>query len=136
MKFCKNKDTEDNSKVEDFLDTTSIRDEIDNIEGQGNFRVDKLRTWQEVDIDQIRGLVEGDHLKKGQEKFDEILQKLMPQDPLSAEEIADKYPKFPEEFYEFLAQASQDKFKVLLEEEPHESQVKVEEGEFKVDFNT
>ena len=36
---------------------------------KGNFRVDKLCTWQECDFDQIQGLIEGDHLKKGVEKL-------------------------------------------------------------------
>ena len=46
------------------------------------------------------------------------------------------YPKFPSEFYEFLSQASHDKFKALLQEEPQKSQVKIEEGHYEVKFNS
>ena len=37
-------------------------------------------------------------------------------DACSEESLKDKYPKFPDDFYQFIAKASNDKFKVLMKE--------------------
>lgn len=120
----------------DIHENNCIKYEIDEIEKFGNhqFKVDKLCTWQECDIETIKSLIEGDQ-HKGDDKFEKIIDRLKQTDILSAEEIEKRYPRFDPRFYEILEQASRDKFKILSELEKVDPVISSEEGEYNIKFD-
>lgn len=128
-------DKDDEQKLPIINEDNCFKYEIDRIEKAANhqFKVERLGSWQECDLDTIKGLVEGDNLKSGDDKFENILERVREQDILSAEEIERRYPRFDPRFYEFLEQASRDKFKILTHQA--EPVITSEEGEFKLNFN-
>jgi hypothetical protein len=129
-----------NDETKEFLpeinENNCIKYEIEEIEKFGNhqFKVDKLCTWQECNIETIKSLIEGDSMEP-EDKFEQILSRLKQTDILSAEEIEKRYPKFDPRFYEFLEQASRDKYKVLSELEKVDPVISTEEGDYNIKFD-
>lgn len=55
-------------------------------------------------------------------------------DPLSAEGLAERFPSFPPEWYDFMAKASKDRFDVVDEVVPLEKRTTTTRGKYKISF--
>ena len=78
---------------------------------------DCITEWQEFDPNMFDVFKQSQQFGGDEKQNKEIVDFMLKgNDACSEESLKDKYPNFSDDFYQFIAQASNDKFKVLVKE--------------------
>ena len=76
-----------------------------------------ITEWKEFDPNMFDVFKQSQQFGGDEKQNKEIVDfMLQGNDACSEESLKEKYPNFPDDFYQFIAQASNDKFKVLVKE--------------------
>ena len=78
---------------------------------------DCVTEWKEFDPNMFEVFKQSQQFGEDKKQNKEIVNFLLKgNDACSEESLKDKYPNFPDDFYKFISQASNEKFKVLVKE--------------------
>ena len=133
MDISNNPKTPDNINPKDIyerLEKENFRDELKN----QHTTLTACSRWAPVDREEIMRIFQVIDIPRpltDEEMKDKMLEVFnQTKDPLSVESLKEKFPAFPDEWYEYMSRSAMEKITLIKEEE----KVKKVDGDFKISF--